>query len=135
MAQRKDNLLFRVWRRSRAEIGLLPDRWWSLGRFSRVTDPAKPILLVNSIPKSGGNRFNGSIFLGGTSSGLQSNNLDDGLRSQGLTSVNSVKKVYDVNDGSFLGVNGNSQADVIRIVMANKAFARHFVDQANAPFQ
>ena len=37
------------------------------------------------------------MFLGGTSSGLQSNNLDDELRSQGLTSVNSVKKVYDVN--------------------------------------
>jgi len=52
---------------------------------------------VNSIPKSGANRFNGSIFLGGTSSGLQSNNLDDDLRNQGLTSVNSVKKVYDVN--------------------------------------
>jgi len=53
MAQRKDNLFIRVWRRSRAEIGLIPDRWQSLGRFSRVTDAKKPILLVNSIPKSG----------------------------------------------------------------------------------
>jgi len=52
---------------------------------------------VNAIPKSGANRLSGSVFLGGTSSGLQSNNLDDGLRSQGLTSVNSVKKVYDIN--------------------------------------
>ena len=52
---------------------------------------------VNSIPKSGGNRFSGSFFLAGTSTGLQSNNLDDDLISQGLTSVNSVKKVYDVN--------------------------------------
>ncbi len=52
---------------------------------------------VNSIPRSGGSRFTGSLFLGGTSSGLQSNNLDDELRSQGLTSINSVKKVYDVN--------------------------------------
>ena len=52
---------------------------------------------VNGIPKSGGNRFTGSVFLGGTGSGLQSNNLDDELRTQGLTSVNSVKKVYDVN--------------------------------------
>ena len=57
---------------------------------------------VNSIPKDGGNRFTGSVFLGGTGSGLQSNNLDDELRSQGLTSVNKVKKVYDFN-GAFGG--------------------------------
>ena len=50
---------------------------------------------VNSIPKSGGNLFSGSFFLAGTGSGLQSDNLDDDLRSQGLTSVNTVKKVYD----------------------------------------
>ena len=52
---------------------------------------------VNSIPKSGANRLTGSLFFAGTGSGLQSNNLDDNLRNQGLTSVNSVKKVYDVN--------------------------------------
>ena len=52
---------------------------------------------VNSIPKNGANRFSGSVFLAGTGSGLQSNNLDDNLRSQGLTTVNSVKKVYDIN--------------------------------------
>jgi hypothetical protein len=57
---------------------------------------------VNSIPKSGSNVFSGSMFLAGTSSGLQSDNLDDDLRSQGLTSVNSVKKVYDIN-GAFGG--------------------------------
>ena len=52
---------------------------------------------VNSIPRSGSNSFSGSLFLAGTSSGLQSDNLDDDLISQGLTSVNSVKKVYDAN--------------------------------------
>jgi hypothetical protein len=52
---------------------------------------------VNSIPKDGGNRFNGSFFVGGTGESLQSNNLDDDLRNQGLTSVNSVQKVYDFN--------------------------------------
>jgi hypothetical protein len=57
---------------------------------------------VNSIPKDGGNRFNGSFFAGGTGDSLQSNNLDDDLRNQGLSSVNTVKKVYDVN-GAFGG--------------------------------
>jgi hypothetical protein len=52
---------------------------------------------VNSIPKQGGNRFTGSLFLAGTGSSLQSDNLDDDLRSQGLTSINTVKKVYDYN--------------------------------------
>jgi hypothetical protein len=52
---------------------------------------------VNAIPKDGGNRVHGSLFLAGTSDRLQSNNLDDALRSQGLTSVNSVRSVYDLN--------------------------------------
>ena len=52
---------------------------------------------VNSIPKDGGNLFSGSFFVAGTGDGLQSNNLDDDLIAQGLTSVNSVKKVYDFN--------------------------------------
>jgi hypothetical protein len=57
---------------------------------------------VNSIPRDGGNRLSGSFFTGGTGARLQSNNLDDNLRSQGLTSVNSVKTVYDFN-GSLGG--------------------------------
>jgi hypothetical protein len=52
---------------------------------------------VNSIPKDGGNLFSGSLFIGGTGSGLQSSNLDSDLESQGLTSVNTVEKVYDYN--------------------------------------
>ena len=52
---------------------------------------------VNMIPKDGGNDFTGSLFFGGTGSGLQSGNLTSDLQSQGLTSVNSVKKVYDFN--------------------------------------
>jgi hypothetical protein len=52
---------------------------------------------VNSIPRDGGNRFTGSFFVAGTGDALQSNNLDDDLIAQGLTSVNSVQKVYDFN--------------------------------------
>ena len=47
---------------------------------------------VNMIPKDGGNTFSGSVFFGGTGSGLQSNNLTDDLQSQGLTSVNAVRQ-------------------------------------------
>src|SRR6185295_1760179 len=57
---------------------------------------------VSMIPKDGGNSFSGSLFLSGTGRGLQSNNLTDDLVSQGLTSVNAVRRVYAVN-GAFGG--------------------------------
>ena len=37
------------------------------------------------------------------------------------------KKVYDGNPGRFLGNDGSSQADVVRIAVESKAFAKHFV--------
>jgi hypothetical protein len=57
---------------------------------------------VNMISKSGGNRFNGSVFLGGTGHQLQSDNLTDALKAQGLTTVNGVRGVWDAN-GAFGG--------------------------------
>ncbi|HYJ92990.1 MAG TPA: carboxypeptidase regulatory-like domain-containing protein [Vicinamibacterales bacterium] len=52
---------------------------------------------VNAIPKVGGNSFTGSIFLTGTGSALQSSNLDDELRAQGLTAEAKVKNMVDFN--------------------------------------
>jgi len=52
---------------------------------------------VNGIPKDGGNHIRGSLFAAGTDAALQWGNLDDNLRSQGLTSVNSVRAVYDAD--------------------------------------
>ena len=37
------------------------------------------------------------------------------------------KKLYDGGEGVFLGVAGHSQADVVRIAVENKNFARHFI--------
>lgn len=52
---------------------------------------------VNMIPKEGGNTFRGSFFLNGANSSFQSNNLTSDLTTQGLTAVNRVKRVWDVN--------------------------------------
>jgi len=52
---------------------------------------------VNMIPKDGGNSFSGSLFLGGTGSRFQSNNLTPELQAEGLASVNSIDRVYDMN--------------------------------------
>ena len=52
---------------------------------------------TNLIPKEGSNRFSGFSFVGYGDHRLQANNLTDDLKSRGLTSVNSLKKIYDIN--------------------------------------
>jgi hypothetical protein len=52
---------------------------------------------VNSIPKSGGNRFSGAVFGNYTNDSLQTDNLTTELQAKGLTSVNKVLKVWDFN--------------------------------------
>jgi len=64
------------------------------------------ILLV---PKEGGNTFSGTFFLTGTNDNLQSSNLDDALRRDGLTTVNEVRYSYDIS----AGIGGPLQRDKI----------------------
>ena len=45
--------------------------------------------------KTGGNNFHGSGFFSGTNYHFQSNNIDDTLRSQGITSPNTLEKQWD----------------------------------------
>ena len=58
-------------------------------------------VLVNIVPKDGGNIFSGSVTTAYSNPDLQSSNLNDELRSRGLTATPSVRKNYDV--GSSLG--------------------------------
>src|SRR5712664_3815997 len=51
---------------------------------------------MNIVSKDGGNTFSGSIFAGLTGPSLQSGNLDQMLRSRGLSFAPSVKKSYDI---------------------------------------
>jgi len=52
---------------------------------------------MNIIGKQGGNRYAGSFFVSGTGSGLQGTNLDADQMAKGLTAVNSINKLWDVN--------------------------------------
>jgi hypothetical protein len=56
---------------------------------------------VNIVPKSGGNTFSGNLAGTGVTGGWQSSNLDDDLRARGLSTVSTVKRIYDV--GGALG--------------------------------
>ena len=52
---------------------------------------------MNIVPKQGGNRFAGSVFVSGTGSALQGNNLTAEVQAKGLTAANSIQKLWDVN--------------------------------------
>ena len=58
--------------------------------------------VVNTIPREGGNRFSGTGFAAYTNHNLQSSNLSDDLKAQGLTVVNGVRNINDLN-GIFGG--------------------------------
>jgi hypothetical protein len=54
-------------------------------------------LLINLIPREGGNEFKGSLFATGASSSFQSNNYSADLQARGLSAPNRLKTMYDVN--------------------------------------
>jgi hypothetical protein len=54
-------------------------------------------VVVNVIPKDGGNSFSGSVLAIGANGSLQSNNLTDALRARGLTATTKIKNIFDLN--------------------------------------
>ena len=54
-------------------------------------------LIINVIPKEGGNSFSGSMFATGASGSFQGNNYSDKLRQAGLSTPNKLKRAYDIN--------------------------------------
>jgi hypothetical protein len=56
-------------------------------------------VLVNIIPKDGGNRFTGSMFVSGTNQNFQSNNITSDLTARGVRGLNKLDKVWDANAG------------------------------------
>jgi Carboxypeptidase regulatory-like domain len=54
-------------------------------------------VLLNMIPKDGGNQFTGDLFYSGTGSSLQSNNITPELTARGLKAGDSVASIHDFN--------------------------------------
>ncbi len=59
-------------------------------------------LVMNIVPRSGGNEISGAVYFSGSREGLQSNNLTERLRDAGLQAPTPFSKVYDLN-GAFGG--------------------------------
>jgi hypothetical protein len=56
-------------------------------------------LQINMIPKTGGNRYSGSLFATAANTAFQGSNSDASLVSRGLATPNSLKRQLDVNPG------------------------------------
>ena len=55
-------------------------------------------VIMNAIPKSGGNRFSGSALANGSGPSLQGDNITSRLNDRGLAGASStLKKLYDIN--------------------------------------
>ena len=54
-------------------------------------------VIMNAIPKSGGNTFHGSLLANGSAPALQGSNVNDRLRARGASDTDSLKKLYDIN--------------------------------------
>src|SRR5258705_4799484 len=52
---------------------------------------------MNIVGKSGGNIFAGSLFVSGTGSSLQGNNLTPAVQAKGITATGSIQQLWDVN--------------------------------------
>jgi len=54
-------------------------------------------LMMNLVPKTGGNSLSGALFYSGTGEKLQSDNFTQELRDAGLEAATPLSKVYDLN--------------------------------------
>jgi hypothetical protein len=59
-------------------------------------------LVMNLVPRTGGNTIQGSVYFSGTGENLQSDNFTQELRDAGLAAPTPFTKVYDLN-GAFGG--------------------------------
>jgi hypothetical protein len=73
-------------------------------------------VLVNVIPKDGGNRFTGSMFVSGTNQNFQSNNITPELTARGVRGLNKLDKIWDAN----AGVGGPLKADKLWFYMSTR---------------
>jgi hypothetical protein len=54
-------------------------------------------VVLNIIPKEGGNRFTGSLFAAGTTDGLQGSNFTQRVKDRGLRTATSIKNNYEIS--------------------------------------
>ena len=69
----------------------------NMGLGAHVAEMETGGVRVNIIPKSGSNRFSGSVLGSFTNDKLQATNLDDELKTRGLTAVDRLNYISEIN--------------------------------------
>jgi hypothetical protein len=54
-------------------------------------------VIMNAIPRSGGNTFHGAALVSGSAPSLQGSNITDELRARGASASTTLKKLFDIN--------------------------------------
>ena len=54
-------------------------------------------LVMNVVPKTGGNSISGSVYFSGTGEKLEADNVTQALKDAGLVGATPISKVYDIN--------------------------------------
>jgi hypothetical protein len=80
-------------------------------------------VIMNAIPKSGGNTFSGSALVNGSAPSLQGNNVTDRLQSRGLAGASTtLKTLYDLN----VAVGGPIKRDRLWFFATSRYFTNEF---------
>src|SRR5213083_242818 len=80
-------------------------------------------VIMNAIPKSGGNTFSGSALANGSAPSLQGNNVTDRLQARGLSGASTtLKTLYDLN----VAVGGPIKRDRLWFFAASRYFTNEF---------
>jgi hypothetical protein len=80
-------------------------------------------VIMNAIPRSGGNRFSGSLLANGSGPSLQGSNLTDNLKSRGVqTASSSLKTLYDLNGA----VGGPIKQDKLWFYVSSRYFTNEY---------
>jgi hypothetical protein len=79
-------------------------------------------VIMNAIPRAGGNRFSGSALANGSAPSLQGSNLTDNLKSRGATASTTLKTLYDLNGA----VGGPIKQDKVWFYATSRYFTNEF---------
>jgi hypothetical protein len=80
-------------------------------------------VIMNAIPRAGGNRFSGSLLANGSGPKLQGSNLTDNLKARGVqTASSTLKTLYDLNGA----VGGPIKKDKLWFYATSRYFTNEF---------
>ena len=80
-------------------------------------------VIMNAIPRTGGNTFSGSFLANGSAPSLQASNITDRLRGRGLAGAStSLKKLYDINGA----VGGPIRQDKLWFFVTSRYFTNEY---------